>query len=552
MRDRKIWMAYLAAGLILIMILSLCVLAPGENFHLSDESVTSMNTGWAVVGSDGGRTGIVLPADLDTEAGEECVIETKLDETFNKSMTLCVRSSLQTLRAELNGREIYSRTFAPSSFLRPPVASVWNLITIPAYSQGKTLTLVFCSPYASMSGAVNLIAYGNKSAVLFDLIRTYGPGALYSLLILFVGVILIGVTLVVRSAADRGLLYLGLFVISVSAWLLAESKMLQFLTGNQFLIGGGAYMALAIFPIPMLLYIRETVVEHGRAFYSGLAWAFAANLLACVVLQVTGAADFFETVPATHALIMLSMAVTVVSMGVEIVRYKNPTARRFSWSIGILLVFAVMEFSDFYSDNYANTSYFLRVGLALYILALCGESVTRLRHLIHKSKEAQFYERMAFEDILTGGKNRAAYDRDLQRAMSSRPPVGLRLVVMDLNGLKSINDRYGHVMGDRALRTSYECMKKSFGPLGECYRIGGDEFACILPECDYERYCEALRGMYASVAEANTQTEYEISLAVGCAVYNPAVDVTCQTFLARADQTMYCNKREAAPQPGHA
>jgi GGDEF domain-containing protein len=79
--------------------------------------------------------------------------------------------------------------------------------------------------------------------------------------------------------------------------------------------------------------------------------------------------------------------------------------------------------------------------------------MARLRQLIHKSKEAQFYERMAFEDILTGGKTGRLRPRSQAGdvLLSARRPA---LVVMDLNGLKSINDRYGHVMGDRALRTS--------------------------------------------------------------------------------------------------
>jgi hypothetical protein len=189
MRDKKILFTSLGAGLILMIVLSLCVLMPGNGLRLFDENATSMNTGWFVVGPDGGRTGIVLPADLDTDAGQEYVIETELDEHFDQSMTLCVRSSLQTLRADLDGKEIYSRTFESSSVLHAPIASVWNLIMIPANSRGKTLTLVFRSPYASMSGTINPIVYGSKSAVLFDLVRTYGPGTLFSLLILFVGVI---------------------------------------------------------------------------------------------------------------------------------------------------------------------------------------------------------------------------------------------------------------------------------------------------------------------------------------------------------------------------
>ena len=55
-------------------------------------------------------------------------------------------------------------------------------------------------------------------------------------------------------------------------------------------------------------------------------------------------------------------------------------------------------------------------------------------------------------------------------------------ISIDLNGLKRVNDTYGHVAGDELIRAAADCMKNSFNEYGKIYRIGGDEFAVIITE----------------------------------------------------------------------
>lgn len=106
--------------------------------------------------------------------------------------------------------------------------------------------------------------------------------------------------------------------------------------------------------------------------------------------------------------------------------------------------------------------------------------------------------RASYTDALTGLGNRAAFDRrlasEIARHTRYRHPVAL--VFLDADGLKSINETYGHDAGDelrRALASALDTTRRRTDFIG---RIGGDEFAAILPETDWpeaERFADRLR-----------------------------------------------------------
>lgn len=97
-------------------------------------------------------------------------------------------------------------------------------------------------------------------------------------------------------------------------------------------------------------------------------------------------------------------------------------------------------------------------------------------------------QQAALTDPLTSLGNRRAFEADMQRefARAQRHGEPLALMVLDLDGLKGINDRFGHEEGDRLLRCFagrlQGCMRNS----DRCYRLGGDEFAVILTHCPQE------------------------------------------------------------------
>src|SRR5262245_50549579 len=97
--------------------------------------------------------------------------------------------------------------------------------------------------------------------------------------------------------------------------------------------------------------------------------------------------------------------------------------------------------------------------------------------------------RLATEDPLTGLLNARGFRRrlDEELAQAARGGESLSLMLIDLDGLKAINDMHGHEAGDRALRCLGDSLQRTIRLMDVSARIGGDEFAVILPSAELEK-----------------------------------------------------------------
>lgn len=149
-------------------------------------------------------------------------------------------------------------------------------------------------------------------------------------------------------------------------------------------------------------------------------------------------------------------------------------------------------------------------------------------------------------DPLTGLYNRRGFmmlvEQEFQLARVT-PRHGV-LFFADLDGLKSINDKYGHVGGDRALAAVAEQLRVSFREADIISRHGGDEFVVLALNCrDPEQLVQRLR---QNLSEFNKTDElpYPVSLSVGWAPMQPQGGETLEAFLTAADRRMYEAKRQ--------
>ncbi|HKR60452.1 MAG TPA: diguanylate cyclase [Pyrinomonadaceae bacterium] len=155
---------------------------------------------------------------------------------------------------------------------------------------------------------------------------------------------------------------------------------------------------------------------------------------------------------------------------------------------------------------------------------------------------------LSLVDELTGLYNRRGFLAFSEQHLISlqRANKSLMMVYADLDGLKQINDSYGHKEGDRALIKTAEILRETFRTSDVLGRLGGDEFtvfATVEPEGGVETVMARLND---KLQKYNSQSNapYRLSVSVGLAFMHPNENQTVEDLMAQADESMYQNKRQ--------
>jgi diguanylate cyclase (GGDEF)-like protein len=164
-----------------------------------------------------------------------------------------------------------------------------------------------------------------------------------------------------------------------------------------------------------------------------------------------------------------------------------------------------------------------------------------------QSKRNQDVSHAAFIDSLTGVKNAAAY-RTMLFGIDEKIASGnarFAVAVMDISGLKNVNDEYGHSLGDTLILTAakFICSVFSHSPV---FRIGGDEFVVIMESSDYDNRKVLIEAFYEGLKNLNVYDGDEVIpvlIAFGMAVYKSEKEMRYADVFKLADRRMYEHKK---------
>ncbi len=170
------------------------------------------------------------------------------------------------------------------------------------------------------------------------------------------------------------------------------------------------------------------------------------------------------------------------------------------------------------------------------------------RHLIiNNLKTVEEAEKRANTDAMTGLGNRRAFDQDIsefEHMITLGSFTDIMVTVIDLDGLKLINDRYGHPEGDRFITTFSSGLKEALRINDRAYRIGGDEFVVLTPLSSKPDFAKVEDRIAMVIEDVRTTTGLkEAGASVGIAALSD-VEFKLQEALRIADRKMYENKRK--------
>lgn len=198
------------------------------------------------------------------------------------------------------------------------------------------------------------------------------------------------------------------------------------------------------------------------------------------------------------------------------------------------------------------------LGLAAVFLAtfslFAWRRIAELENEVALRRKAEEQARFLSEhDALTGLANRRQFEQALRQAVE-RPPAPGRthaLFVLDLNGFKKVNDRWGHAEGDAVLQAAAQRLKGAVRSGDLLVRLGGDEFAIVAADMEGMRAATALaRRIADSLAEpiAVNGRSHQIGTGIGIAMV-PQDGNDPQALMRRADLALYAAKARGVSDP---
>jgi diguanylate cyclase (GGDEF)-like protein len=227
-----------------------------------------------------------------------------------------------------------------------------------------------------------------------------------------------------------------------------------------------------------------------------------------------------------------------------------------------------VNFSPFYVVPVSFFGWFTgkRAGIAMAVLSVCLAFVVRLRYIpraiaywdalvwlaLYVSSAlmiAQFrrlydHERyLSRIDPLTRIENRRALLEAAARAksFSDRQQTPLSIAYLDLDGFKQLNDYLGHASGDQVLLVTATTIRNVVRPTDVVARIGGDEFAILIPGTDTDTAARIMYRVRSELVRAMQDRGWQVTCSIGLASFSPPV-ASVDDMLRAADQTMYAAK----------
>jgi len=296
---------------------------------------------------------------------------------------------------------------------------------------------------------------------------------------------------------------LALALIAAGPWL-----------GFEFLVP--LFVALACFAIADRRLRRSPRPE----LWAAVAWALAPLIIA-VSAALTGAAD-------SPALMWLALPVTTLGARFE------PRGVRLGVGYTIVLLLAVTVGLDYETVIAQPAELIFPFALIIAMAILGGAAVQSERE----------HRRVAVIDPLTGLLNRSAFAQrlgELQHQIDQGAESSLGFLMADVDHFKQINDEHGHPVGDAVLRDVAYAMRSELRAFDLVYRLGGEEFAILLPGADLEKTREIAERLRAAVAGSSTGG-VSVTMSFGAGAISGS-DVRLAQLYAQADAALYEAKR---------
>lgn len=552
LRNGKRLLKLLVAAFAALVVIFFVVSFDGACRHgLCDNSI-KLNDGWSISFSD-----VHLPAlehvsdfrvPLNIQPGDTIVYERDMSgDTIPLATTLRFHAYHVALEVYVDSVCYYRYGFERFKQGKLVGSGIHN-INMPAHLERhkiRVLTVVTESAAAKSVTSIELLRSGSMT----DYFAKNSESITIGIFLMFFGMIafVTGACAVGFDRAYYRLILIGVFAFLMGLWTLNYAKGIQIFSTNYALDTTLEYVSLYLSAIPfglLVINMRSGKIANWKLnVLKGIVTFGAVFFVVTTILHLTNIAHYPKYLIVYHIYILVSFLFMVFFK----VFYDRGAGLQEKILTSGTVVFVLFGIADIFRYNVQNMfgmeksfldATCLPFGTLLFIILLMvGYLVYMYEELMDKT-EKEVLRQIAYRDALTGIYNRAKCEHIFE--VLNREDNDYAIVSIDVNGLKYVNDTFGHSAGDKLLCTFADVFKTAFNGIGTTIRMGGDEFVAIVRAEHLSDLSSALKTMV--LLEKDAKLPITLNVAYGYSVRRRGDAVTAMDVYRMADANMYAMK----------
>lgn len=446
---------------------------------------------------------------------------------------LCFYIGHHNVEVYFDNELVYYLTYAETNLIGQNVSSNWCSVHAGQAHAGNTVTVVLTPLFEDAINKEPVFLLGSHYSIAMDVIADELPLLVLSALCILLGLFVVAVSLYFRlilKADTGGIIHLGFFSISLGLWKIADLGAMPLLFPEYAMAFGYISVgALFLTSLILLTYFRTLFVNGKQGFLLLLSISTSLVCLYVLAMQVFGITEIRQNLIYSHILLIVTILSIPSAALFNKIMYKSWGIRR-SWRLMTLLFVGIgLDLLFYYLNNGTGLMSFSIISFIIYMLIVFLKNV-------------QESSRKVYTDSRTGLDNRTRWNE----LMNSETPLPepYAIMVVDLNGLKQINDTLGHEAGDHMIFELSSILRNTLPRSSVICRWGGDEFAIMLTGINRTRLDSLVQSLVAAGKAYNTDyPELPIHFAVGTALSEEHPHISRNDLFRLADEDMYRNKQ---------
>lgn len=410
-----------------------------------------------------------------------------LPNDLSDSTCIFLKTNFQSVMVEIEGfGVIYNELNNDQDLMGERIEVLTHIIELKDEYAGKKITVISESIAKYQYPILEEVLIGEKGDVLLNILSGTVVSLYFIALaaILGLALIIIGILLVINKSTKyiADCLCFAIFTLLFDTWLICNISEIQCLINDKATLYSIYTFTLYTVLLPIFILLRNKCTSFTKLYDS----LFIINVLIMIINFILASTTNFKLVSSSivlHAFLSVAIILMLYTVFVEYFKHKNKTILSFLISGSIFFFCVALTLAAYYFPNMKlaviDYDFFVKIAFIAFVLI---NGVTYLQQVILaslKMSESAIYRKLAFTDLMTNLNNRSSFDHYLN-TLTEEMFDSISILEVDIDGLKYVNDNFGHSVGDEMIKKVASEIKEVFGEYGKCFRIGGDEFEIII------------------------------------------------------------------------